>query len=179
MTPVPAPCHSTAYWFHPDKVWGWRLGWVNNTGGKILHNPVQVAEALAQHWSGVSLDGHQTVQECVHYLRSLGNFEAMAKALFRPLSEDINGADPGQDPTPRGGGGCPSPPLQTPKWLYRTMGFVGAGDFVLGIQQGEIFLVDPMCLYSKYSEFCGEFKKWMKSTNKDFDPDLISGSDLG
>ena len=48
--------------------------------------------------------------------------------------------------------------LQTPKWLYRTMGFVGAGDFVLGIRQGEIFLVDPMCLFSNYSEFCGEFK---------------------
>ena len=52
----------------------------------------------------------------------------------------------------------PPPPLQTPKWLYRTMGFVGAGGFVLGIRQGEIFLFDPMCLYSKYSEFCGEFK---------------------
>ena len=55
----------------------------------------------------------------------------------------------------------PPPLLQTPKWLYRTMGFVGAGgarDFVLGIGQGEIFLFDPMCLYSKCSEFCGEFK---------------------
>ena len=53
------------------------------------------------------------------------------------------------------------PPLQTPKWLYRTMGFVGAGgagDFVLGIRQGEIFLFDPMCLNSKYSEFYGEIK---------------------
>ena len=63
------------------------------------------------------------------------------------------GADPGQDPTPKGGGGGA---LQTPKWLYRTMGFVGAGgtgDFVLGIWQGEIFLFDPMCLYSKYSDF--------------------------
>ena len=64
----------------------------------------------------------------------------------------------GQDPTPKGGGVPPPPPLQTPKWLYRTMGFVGAGDFDLGIWQGEIFLFDPMCLYSKYSEFCGEFK---------------------
>ena len=33
-----------------------------------------------------------------------------------------------------------------------------AGDFVFGIRQGELFLFDPMCLYSKYSEFCGEFK---------------------
>ena len=64
------------------------------------------------------------------------------------------GAAPGQDLTPRGGLGA----LQTPKWLYGTMGFVGAGDFSLGIRQGEIFLFDPMCLYSKYSEFCGEFK---------------------
>ena len=50
----------------------------------------------------------------------------------------------------KGGGGTPPPPpaLQTPKWLYGTMGFVVAGDFVLGIRQGEIFLFDPMCLYS-------------------------------
>ena len=67
------------------------------------------------------------------------------------------GADPDRRTRPhRGWGGYPPPPpLQTPKWLYRTMGFVGAGDFVLGIRQGEIFLFDPMCLYSKYSEFCG------------------------
>ena len=55
----------------------------------------------------------------------------------------------------------PPPPLQTPKWLYRTMRLVGArgaSDFVLGIRQGEFFLFDPMCLNSKYSEFCGEFK---------------------
>ena len=72
----------------------------------------------------------------------------------------VRGADPGQDPTPKGGG-TPPPPLQTPKWLYRTMCFVGAGgagDFVLGRWQGEFFLFDPMCLYSKYSEFCENSK---------------------
>ena len=67
-----------------------------------------------------------------------------------PRQVEFTGADPGQDPTPKGG---PVPhPLQTPKWLYRTMGFVragGAGDFVLGIWQGEILVFDPMCLYSK------------------------------
>ena len=55
-------------------------------------------------------------------------------------------------PDPKGGGGTPPP---------STMGFVGArgaGDFVLGIRQGNFFLFDQMCLYSKYSEFCGEFK---------------------
>ena len=63
------------------------------------------------------------------------------------------------------GGGA----LQTPKLSYRTMGFVGAGctgDFVLGIRQGEIFLFDPMCLYSKYSEFCGEFKNGKKAQKR-------------
>ena len=70
------------------------------------------------------------------------------------------GGGHGRDPTPKGGGGG-TPPLRTPKSLYGTMCFVGAGgtrDFVLGIGQGEIFLFDPMCLYSKYSEFRGEFK---------------------
>ena len=72
------------------------------------------------------------------------------KHLVVVLDPVRHGADPGQDPTPKGGWGYPPPPLQTPKWLYRTMGFVGArgaGDFVLGIWQGEIFLFDPMCLY--------------------------------
>ena len=64
--------------------------------------------------------------------------------------------------------------------VVRNNGFVGARDFVLRIRQGEVFLFDPKCLYSKYSEFCGEFKKWMKNTKKkDFDPDPTSGSDLG
>ena len=49
---------------------------------------------------------------------------------------------------PQRGGRVNPPPLQTPKWLYRTMGFVGArgaGDFVLGIRQGEIFLFRCVC----------------------------------
>ena len=36
---------------------------------------------------------------------------------------------------PTGGGGRA---LQTSKWLYKTMGVVGAGVFVLGIRQGKI-----------------------------------------
>ena len=68
---------------------------------------------------------------------------------------------PGPDPKGGGGGGHPPPPLRTPKLSHGTVCFVGAGgaaDFVLGIRRGGIFLFDPMCLYSKYSEFCGEFK---------------------
>ena len=60
-------------------------------------------------------------------------------------------------PHPKGGGGV-LPPIQTPKWLYKTEGFVGARDFVSSIRQGEIFLFDPRCQYSKYSDFFGEFK---------------------
>ena len=66
----------------------------------------------------------------------------------------------GPDPKGGGGGGGP-PPLRTPKLSHGTRCFVGAGgagDFVLGIRQGEFFLFHPMCLSSKYSEFCGEFK---------------------
>ena len=73
-------------------------------------------------------------------------------------------------PSPMGGGGLPARTqpqgrrggggaLQTPKWLYGSMDFVGArgaGDFLLG--RGNFFLFYPMCLYSKYPEFCGEFK---------------------
>ena len=81
------------------------------------------------------------------------------------------GAAPGQGPTPRGGGA--PPPLRTPKWLYRSMGFVGAGgagDFVLGTWKGEFFWFDvSMCLYSKYSEFCGDVKNGRK-TQKTFSP---------
>ena len=55
------------------------------------------------------------------------------------------GGPAGQDPTPKGGGA-----LQTPKWLYGTMGFVGAGDFFFRRTAGGNFLFYPMCLYSKY-----------------------------
>ena len=47
--------------------------------------------------------------------------------------------------------------LQTSKWLYGSMDFVDDGDFVPRISQGEFFSFYPMCLYSKYSEFCGKF----------------------
>ena len=62
-------------------------------------------------------------------------------------------------PDPKGGG--TPPPLRNPKLSHGTRCFVGAGgagDFVSGLRQGEFFLFHPMCLYSKYSQFCGEFK---------------------
>ena len=86
---------------------------------------------------------------------------AAAKPKPKPKAGARTGGAPGQDPTPKGGGGGPPPPLRTPKLSHGTRCFVGAGgagDFVLGIRQGEFFLFHPMCLSSKYSEFCGEFK---------------------
>ena len=62
---------------------------------------------------------------------------------------------------PQRGGGGGGGALRTPKLSHGTRCFVGAGgagDFALGIRRGEFFLFHPMCLYSKYSEFCGEFK---------------------
>ena len=88
-------------------------------------------------------------------------YEYESPSSYIKATQAHTGAGPGRDPTPKGGGGDPPPPLRTPKLSYGTMCFVsarGAGDFVLGIGQGEIFLFDPMCLYSKYSEFRGEFK---------------------
>ena len=82
-------------------------------------------------------------------------FMTMARVL-------VHGGRPWSGPDPKGGGGGdPPPPLRTPKLSHGTRCFVGAGgagDFVLGIRQGEFFLFHPMCLSSKYSEFCGEFK---------------------
>ena len=68
------------------------------------------------------------------------------------------GVAAGQDPTPRGG---TPPPPQTPKRLHRTMGFMGAagtGDFVLVLWQRVNFCFHRMCLYSKCSDFEGDFK---------------------
>ena len=78
-----------------------------------------------------------------------------------PVVAPCHGGRSWSGPDPKGGGGDPPPPLRTPKLSHGTRCFVGAGgagDFVLGIRRGEFFLFHPMCLYSKYSEFCGEFK---------------------
>ena len=62
-----------------------------------------------------------------------------------PCGSQTTGADPGQDTTPKGGGGHPP---RTPKWLHGTMCFVGArgaGDFVLGTRYGANFCFHHMC----------------------------------
>ena len=47
--------------------------------------------------------------------------------------------------------------LQTPKWLYGTMGFLGTQDFFLRIlRQGEIFL-PQLCIFKTISASWGSF----------------------
>ena len=79
-----------------------------------------------------------------------GSALAERRGANGPKERVPTGCAPGRDPNPKGGGGGGA--LWTPKLSHGTMCFVaagGAGDFVLGIRHGELFLFDPMCLYSK------------------------------
>ena len=75
----------------------------------------------------------------------------------------------------------PTKALSCSPLVVRNNGFCGRWRrqrFYFKQTAGEIFL-DPMCLYSQYSEFCEEFTKTMTNTKKDFDPDPEVGLDLG
>ena len=61
-------------------------------------------------------------------------------------------------------GGGPPPPLWTPILSHGTMCFVGAGDFVLGIRQGEFFFVRPYVSLLKILRILWRIQKWLKST---------------
>ena len=62
-------------------------------------------------------------------------------------------AAPGQDPTPKGGG-SPAPPLQIPKWLYGTMGFVAPeAPEILFLAYGRgKFLCLTLCVYTQNTQ---------------------------
>ena len=71
------------------------------------------------------------------------------------------GADLGQALIPKGGGY--PPPSTDPKMVVQINGFCGRRRFCFRHMAGGNFFVCvsvllSMCLYSKYSEFCGEFK---------------------
>ena len=86
-----------------------RLGAVRDATGRQLTKPVQIATALKDHWEAVSKEGLMTVEDCTAFLESLplpSNFKQMAKALFRPLSQELvdealkrlhNDVSPGDD----------------------------------------------------------------------------------
>ena len=113
--------------------------------------PLELGIRSPTPWRGLS-KGRKS-QPYRQYIMQTWAFQI---ALVKGFPNIPTGGAPGKDPTPKGGGGGGA--LRTPKLSHGTMCFVGAGDFVLGIRQGEFFLFHPMCLYSKYSEFCGEFK---------------------
>ena len=76
----------------------------------------------------------------------------------------------GTQPQGGRGGVTPHPPLQTPKWLYGTMGFVGARaatDFVLGIRQGEFFCL-TLYVYTQNTENFVENSKMDENHKKGF-----------
>ena len=86
-----------------------RLGAVRDKVGKHLTQPAQIATALKEHWEGVSREGVMSVEGRTAFLQSLplpANFKAMAKALFRPLTQELvdealkrlhNDVSPGDD----------------------------------------------------------------------------------
>ena len=86
-----------------------RMGWVKSNTGQLLSDPLFIASALEQHWSGVTRPGISSLEECRRYLDQLNlppNLLVMARALFRPLSPALvcealdrlhNGSSPGEE----------------------------------------------------------------------------------
>uniref|UniRef100_A0A7S4CZ67 Uncharacterized protein n=1 Tax=Eutreptiella gymnastica TaxID=73025 RepID=A0A7S4CZ67_9EUGL len=67
------------------------LGWVEDRGA-VLAQPIQMAEALCSHWTGVTQPKGDSLDNCRRYLQTLGlppNFGVMARALFRPLTPEL------------------------------------------------------------------------------------------
>ena len=86
-----------------------RLGWVKSKRGHLLADPLAIASALEQHWSGVTRPGLSSSEECHRYLDRLKlppNLSVMVRALFRPLTPALvsealdrlhNSSSPGED----------------------------------------------------------------------------------
>ena len=104
------------------------------------------------------------------------------RAAGQCVGSDRTGADPGQDPTPKGGGGVPSPPSTDPKMVVQNNGFCGRQRrrrFCFRHMARGNFFVRPYVSVLKMLRILWRIQKWLKSTKKDFDPDPASGSDLG
>ena len=63
-------------------------------------------------------------------------------------------------------GGVGTPPF-TPKWLYRTMPFAGAQDFVLRIRHGEFFCW-TLCVYTQHTQTFVEISQMAEKQIKGF-----------
>ena len=69
-----------------------QLAWSRNTYGSFVPDPVGVAKALGDHWSGISNEGGGTPEECAEYMQSLpipASLKRPAPALFKPLSLEL------------------------------------------------------------------------------------------
>ena len=69
-----------------------RLGAVRDKSGSQLTQPLKIATTLRDHWEGVSKEGLMSVEECTHFRHSLplpANFNTMARALFKPLTQEL------------------------------------------------------------------------------------------
>ena len=67
------------------------LRWVRHKG-QVLAQPLQIAKALCELWTNVTLPKGGTQVGYLKYLKRLGlptNFEVMAQGLFRPLSTTL------------------------------------------------------------------------------------------
>ena len=111
----------------------------------------------------------------------LGRFRAKKKADFGLKTGKCRfctRADPGQDPTPKGGG-VPPPPSTDPKMVVQNNGFCGRRRFCFRHMAGGRFFVGPYVSVLKILRILWRIQKWLKSTKKDFDAYPASGSDLG
>ena len=82
---------------------------------------------------------------------------------------------------PQRGGVTPPPPSTDPKMVVQNNGFCGRWRrrrFCFRHTAGGN-LVRPYVSALKILRILWRIQKWMKSTNRDFDPDPTSGSDLG
>ena len=59
-----------------------RLAMLRNKGGLLLTEPMAIAKAPQEHWSGIMVAGTKTVPECIEYWNSL------------PLAQNINNVAP-------------------------------------------------------------------------------------
>ena len=69
-----------------------KLGAVRDKTGAHLTQPLKIATALREHWEGVSKQGLMSVDACTNFLQSLplpAIFKTIARALFRPLTQEI------------------------------------------------------------------------------------------
>ena len=68
------------------------MAWIRNKYGSFVTDPVGVAKALSDHWSGISKEGGGTPAQCAEYMPFLPippSLKRLAPALFKLLSLEL------------------------------------------------------------------------------------------